>query len=220
MDHPQRDRLEFLLELRMHSPLCDEDAEKLEGLEMFQSVGILDAESPVDFTYDVDYNTTSFPYDNPSYNDYYENSQSQAEQQHPVMSPLPMPTPEAARVHTQGPANIAATGFSHTYDTFHTDAAIIMPQAKKGPPPPGADGLRFNSFATASAAADLIFREPVQTVFDDVDEVEQNKRHHVKSLVDALRHDDYMPAPHEWADKENKVAPLTETQKAVWEKWQ
>jgi hypothetical protein len=55
--------------------------------------------------------------------------------------------------------------------------------------------LRFDSFQAASAATDLLFRAPVKIpasaspTDDDVSEVEQRKRLHVKSLIEALKHD-------------------------------
>jgi hypothetical protein len=90
----------------------------------------------------------------------------------------------------------------------------------RGPPPPEVDGLRFNSFAAAFTTADLVFREAVTVVLDDVDEVIKYKRDRVKSLIQALKQDGYMPAPHEWHGAGNVDIPPTEAKKAAWYKWQ
>ena len=69
-----------------------------------------------------------------------------------------------------------------------------MPRATATMIPPSIDGLRFDSFAAASASVETMFREAVTIKDDNVLEVEKNKRQHVKSLVDALRHKGFKTA--------------------------
>jgi hypothetical protein len=159
---------------------------------------------------------------NPSSNTAFtNNSQNQPEQRQPARNSLGMSTPDAAHTHTQGLASIAATSRSfQTDEGVHADAAAIMSGANSVLPPPRADGLRFQSYASASAASDRLFRAPIKATDDDVVEVEQNKQRHVRSLLDALKYDSYMPPPYEWRGEQNKVVPLTEERKVDWVVWQ
>jgi hypothetical protein len=146
---------------------------------------------------------------------------TQPEQQPQARSSFAMPTPDVAPAYTRGPANATTTpSSSHVGDASHAGAAAIVPQDTGALPPPGIDGLRFDSYATASAASDIIFRAPVKAADDDIVEVEQSKTHHVKSLMDALKHDGFMPPPDEWLGEKNKVKALDETQKDDWRRWQ
>jgi hypothetical protein len=315
MDHPERDRLDFLLSLQTDSLLDEQTGPELEFLQQLYPTGLMDELSAVqdpsgDFTYTGDYNALAWPtdlnnspfdndhqnpasnlnhnggqnvlassatLDNPSFRNYYENPRSnlahhnsdqtalassttlnnppfnshhqdsaptfthtnyqsnlasasplinlsltnQSEHHHPARNTSAIPIPNAAHAHTQRSTSIATPGSPQAGDASGAGAAAIVPRAMpSGPHPPEADGLRFTSFETASAATDLIFRRPVKVVLDDVAEVDKNKRHHVKSIIEALKHDDYMQAPYEWRGDRNKTVPLTEIQKANWYKWQ
>jgi hypothetical protein len=154
-------------------------------------------------------------------------NQDQSEQRQPIRNSLAVSTPDADHAHAQGSAIIAATpGSPPADDSAHADAEAIVPRANIALPPPGLNGLRFDSFQAASAATDLLFRAPVKIpasaspTDDDVSEVEQRKRLHVKSLIEALKHDGFMPAPDEWRGKLNKTAPLTEKDKEDFVTWQ
>jgi hypothetical protein len=100
----------------------------------------------------------------------------------------------------------------------------IMPRAKEILPPPGVDGLRFDSYEDALAATDRLFRTPVKAPVsaagDDAIQVQEGKRLHVKSLVEALKHDGYRPTPDEWRGKDSQMAPLTQQNKADFVEWQ
>lgn len=92
--------------------------------------------------------------------------------------------------------------------------------------------LLSNSYAQAAAARDRSFRSPLQLADDDVDEVVRDKRKHVLSIVNALKHDDCLPPP------DNRKGPhvrkgvnaqqgaadrfidLTDNDKLRWRNWQ
>lgn len=83
------------------------------------------------------------------------------------------------------------------------------------------DGLQFNSYADAFAFTEHLFRSKLKKIpHDDVDEVERQKRVHVLSIVNALKANDYVLPPPESKRKKTGSAPLTDTEKAVWRKWQ
>ena len=132
-----------------------------------------------------------------------------------------VPASGAAHALTQGPARVAtAASLSHPGDISHVDAAALVPRAKSTTPLPGTDGLQFDSYAAASAAFDRLFRAPVKATNDDVDEVENNKRYHVKSILEALKYDGFMQAPEEWRGATGKMKNLNKAQKRDWKKWQ
>ena len=147
------------------------------------------------------------------------------EQRQPASNWLAVTASVAAHTHTEGPTSDAATpGLSPEDDSAYPSAATIVPRANGALPPPGINGLRFTSLETAIAAADLVFRErvvaPVSGTGDDVLQVLEDKYHHVKSLLEVLKHDGYMPTPHEWRGEKNKMVLLTQEKKEDFVKWQ
>ena len=148
---------------------------------------------------------------------------TQPEQQRPagnILGASPFPVADVAHAHAQGPASIATPGLPRANDTCSAGAAVPLPCANGALPPPGINGLRFHSFATASAAADLIFRKPVDAVSDDIDEVVNDKYRYVALLVEALKHDDHRPPPEEWRGNRNKIVARTQKEKADFVAWQ
>jgi hypothetical protein len=165
--------------------------------------------------------SASFPFETPTSKNL---NQDQSEQRQPFRNSLTVSTPDAAHAHAQRSVIIAATpGSPPPDDSAHADAEAIVPRANSALPPAGLNGLRFDSFEAASAATDLLFRAPVKIhdpTDDDVSEVEQRKRLHVKSLTEALKHHGFMPPPDEWRGERNKTAPLTKENKEDFTTWQ
>jgi hypothetical protein len=187
----------------------------------FNSPSFPDQNPPSNHAYTNVHSELAFtPFDNSTFTNL---PQNQPEQRHqPARSSLAMPSQDAAYTHTQTPARVAATpGSPHADDNAHADAAAIVPRPNTVLPPPGIHGLRFESYPAASTASDHLFRAPVNaTDDDDVVEVELNKKRHVRSLIDALRCDSYMPAPYEWRGDKNQMVSLTEERKDDWVVWQ
>jgi hypothetical protein len=239
-EYRQQDLINCLEKLQMRGPLNEKDARELERLLFCKASGMLDEQvlslsatlgnPSLQETYfqdpasNIAYNglqNTPASFSSSGNTVFTSPYQNQPEQFQPARSLLAMSTPDAAFNHTQGSAGIAKPEPSHVNDAPGADAAAIVPQPiARGPPPPEVDGLRFNSFAAASTTADLVFREAVTVVLDDVDGVIKYKRDHVKSLIQALKQDGYMPAPNEWRGAGNVDVPLTEGKKAAWRKWQ
>ena len=261
MDYPQKDLLDALLALQIHSPLDEKFARKLEYLEKLQSDGILDDQFASAATFDgplfnddrenppsnlafnsnqtqlASYGTSDFatpnyyqaptsfassPFDSSIFTN---QNQDQSEQSHPVRNSFAVSSPDAAHDQTQRATSIAAApGSPQANDSAHADAVAIVPRANTALPPPGLDGLQFASYEAASAANDSMFRAPVmapaRAIGDDVVEVEQRKRLHVKSLVDALKHDGFMPPPEGWKGKDNRMVTQTQENKEDLVAWQ
>jgi hypothetical protein len=117
----------------------------------------------------------------------------------------PQPLPSAAG----GPSA------SYTGSSSPVDATTIAPTTTI--PPLGTDGLRFDSYAAAFATVDPMFRDLITIKDDDVLEVMQNKRKHVRSLVDAMRHSGLMSA----ADYKNTEQGRNQTvDSQAFEYWQ
>lgn len=110
---------------------------------------------------------------------------------------------------------------SHEDHASHADAAAIMPRATDTTPPTGTDGLRFDSFAAAFAIVDPLFREPVKTISgDDILEVAQNRPHHVKLLVDAMRSGGFMARADFKKGENGPVMAPTARETQAWDDWQ
>ena len=92
------------------------------------------------------------------------------------------------------PSVAAWQGYSHMGSSPPVDANTIAPGTTTAILPRGTYGLRFDSYETAFATIDPMFRDSVTIEDDDVLEVVQNKWKHVKSLVDAMRHDSFITA--------------------------
>jgi hypothetical protein len=108
-----------------------------------------------------------------------------------------IPILDVALARTLRPTSTATPGFSHARNTSSASTAAILPSGSEALPPPGFHGLRFDSGAAASAATDRLFHAsfeaPVSAAGDDAIQIQERKRHRVKSLVEALRHNGYLP---------------------------
>jgi hypothetical protein len=121
-------------------------------------------------------------------------------------------------------ADVADTSSSpHTGAEPLDGAATIASRNMRMMPPPAADGLRFDSRTIAWETTDRLFREHFEVDHDDVEEVEQNKRQHVKSLVNALNYKGFQSAPEHLMDRSGNMKNLTDEEKQElrnWDSWQ
>jgi hypothetical protein len=123
------------------------------------------------------------------------NTPYQSEQLEPAYIPLPSTTRGLDTTRPQGlPCVAGRPNASSMGSSSPVDATTIAHGATVMMPPPGSGGLRFDSYEAAFATVDPMFRDPITIKDDDVLEVVQNKRKHVKSLVDAMRHTGLMSA--------------------------
>jgi hypothetical protein len=119
----------------------------------------------------------------------------QSEQLGPAYIPLPSTFYSPDMTQPQDLLSVACgSNASYMGSSFPVDATTIVPGATVTMPPPRTRGLRFDSYEAAFATVDPMFRDPITIKDDDVLEVMQNKRRHVESLVDAMKHGGFMSA--------------------------
>lgn len=124
---------------------------------------------------------------------------------------------------TQRPANAkSSSGSSSNGNAPPASADSIAPQPKIAIHTPEADGLYFDSYESATEMVDPIFRDRinVKAIDDDILEVEHNRRHYVKLLVDALKYDDYMEAEEFRTTMTGVKKPCTASNVQAWDEWQ
>jgi hypothetical protein len=143
----------------------------------------------------LDYNIdpTFFPSTAASYN--FNPSHDNQYQFNPTIVPSAAASSDPDQTRPQGLPGIAdVPSAAYMGSSSPIDATTIAPGATVTMLPPAADGLRFESYEAAFSTVDPMFRDPITIKDDDVLEVVQHKRTHVKSLVDAMRHGGFMSA--------------------------
>jgi hypothetical protein len=124
-----------------------------------------------------------------------QNNSFQSEQLAPAYTPWSSKFHSPNTTRPQGLSNVASESNAPSMGSSSpADATIIAPGATAMMPPPGIGSLRFDSYAVAFATVDHMFRDPITIKDDDVLEVVRDKRRHVKSLVDAMKHGGSMTA--------------------------
>jgi hypothetical protein len=157
------------------------------------------------------------PLHNPTY---------QSEEHHPTESPSSMESMrprDTVHARTQHPMNAESRlDSSSSMPASPASAAIIAPHPMTAIPTPEVGGLRFDSYASATATVDPLFRDQVNVKpeDDDILEVEQNAKLHVQSLVDALNHDSWMEAEEFRIAVTGVKKEFTTSEKQAWEQWQ
>jgi hypothetical protein len=157
------------------------------------------------------------PLHNPTY---------QSEEHHPTESPSSMESMrprDTVHARTQHPMNAESRlDSSSSMPASPASAAIIAPHPMTAIPTPEVGGLRFDSYASATATVDPLFRDQVNVKpeDDDILEVEQNAKLHVQSLVDALNHDSWMEAEEFRIAVTGVKKEFTTSEKQAWEEWQ
>lgn len=193
-----------------HSPLIDFASAHQPG---FQS-------QPAPYTNDSKHSFEP-PAQTPPYNPQY-----QSEEDHPTESPFsmePMPPRNVVHARTQRSANGESRSDSSSSGyASPASAAVIAPRSTNAVFTPEIGELRFESYESACATVDPMFRDSVNVKanHDDVLEVEQNPKHHVQLLVDALNHDGYMEEDVFRKTMTIAKKPSTAFRKQVWDEWQ
>jgi hypothetical protein len=151
------------------------------------------------------------------------NSYHQPGRRHPTedrFSTEPMASQITDHTKTQRPANAeSSSGSSSNGNASPASADSIAPQPKIAIHTPEADGLYFDSYESATETVDPIFRDRinVKAIDDDILEVEHNRRHYVKLLVDALKYDDYMEAEEFRTTMTGVKKPCTASDVQAWD---
>jgi hypothetical protein len=120
-------------------------------------------------------------------------SQDNQYQFNPATVPFAAASSDPDQTQPQGLPSVAGgPSASYTGPSSPVDATTIAPTTTV--PPLGTDGLRLESYEAAFVTVDPMFRDPVTIKDDDVFGVVQDKRRHVKLLVDAMKHGGCMTA--------------------------
>jgi hypothetical protein len=160
---------------------------------------------------------TQTPVHNPTY---------QSEEHHPTESSSSMesmPPRDTVQARTQHPMNAESrSDSSNSMPASPASAAVIARHPTTAISTPETGGLRFDSYASATATVDPLLRDQVNVKpeDDDILEVEQNAKLHVQSLVDALNHDSWMEAEEFRVAVTGVKKEFTTSEKQAWEEWQ
>ena len=154
------------------------------------------------------------------------NSHYQPEQHHPTEYPISvdsMPPRSTVHARTQHPMNAESrSGSANSGYASPASAAIVAPHPTTAIPTPEVGGLRFDSYASAIATVDPLFRDQVKVkaINDDHFEVEQNGTQYVPLIVDALNYDSWMDAEEFRLNMTGVKIPSTAFDIKDWEEWQ
>ena len=150
----------------------------------------------------------------------------QSEEHYPTDYPIStesMPPRDTVRARAQHPMNVVSrSGSSNSGYASPASAAIITPLPTIAVSTPETDGLQFDSYESACATVDPLFRGriDVKATDDDILEVENNDKQYVKLLVDALKHEAWMREEEFRKAISGVQTPSTASNKQDWEAWQ